>query len=115
MFGIWAKVSALKYCKRAEKNWTVAVGLLNEHPHKLEEYVALKFEMKTFEKRFAFATLLREKLELQAQWEKFCSMEPTYEKVRTKTQTRFTATPYFQEFSPRTHTDIRILAQYNEY
>lgn len=59
------------------------MGLLNEQPHKLEEYVKLKFEMKTFEKRFARATVLTEKLELQSQWEKYCEMEPVYEKVKT--------------------------------
>lgn len=59
----------------------VAMSLLNEHPHKLEEYVLLKFEMKTFEKRFARATVLTEKLELQSMWEKFCAMEPVYEKA----------------------------------
>lgn len=75
------KVSALKYCNRVEKNWMLAMGLLNEQPHKLEEYVILKFEMKTFEKRFARATALTEKLELQSQWEKFCAMEPVYEKA----------------------------------
>ena len=74
----------MKYCTRAEKNWMVAAGNLNEQPHKLEEYVALKFEMQTFEKRFAYAPILREKLELQAQWEKFCSMEPAYEKVKKR-------------------------------
>lgn len=57
------------------------MGLLNEHPHKLEEYVALKFEMRTFEKKFARVTVNTEKLELQEQWEKFCAMEPVYEKV----------------------------------
>lgn len=62
----------------------VAAGNLNEQPHKLEEYVALKFEMQTFEKRFAYAPILREKLELQAQWEKFCTMEPAYEKVKKR-------------------------------
>ncbi|CAM9369306.1 unnamed protein product [Ectocarpus sp. 12 AP-2014] len=76
-------VSAIKYCTRVEKNWMVAMGLLNEQPHKLEEYVALKFEMKTFEKRFARATVLTEKLELQSQWEKYCAMEPMYEKAST--------------------------------
>ncbi|CAN0148094.1 unnamed protein product [Pylaiella littoralis] len=69
-------VSNIKYCNRVEKNWMVAMSLLNEHPHKLEEYVLLKFEMKTFEKRFARATVLTEKLELQSMWEKFCAMEP---------------------------------------
>lgn len=59
----------------------VAMGLLNEQPHKLEEYVLLKFEMKTFEKRFARANALTEKLELQSMWEKYCAMEPVYEKV----------------------------------
>lgn len=59
----------------------VAMSLLNEQPHKLEEYVKLKFEMKTFEKRFARAIVLTEKLELQSQWEKYCEMEPLYEKV----------------------------------
>lgn len=59
----------------------VAMGLLNEQPHKLEEYVLLKFEMKTFEKRFARATVLTEKLELQSMWEKYCAMEPVYEKA----------------------------------
>ncbi|CAN0224942.1 unnamed protein product [Ectocarpus sp. 6 AP-2014] len=78
-------VSAIKYCTRVEKNWTVAMGLLNEQPHKLEEYVALKFEMKTFEKRFARASVLTEKLELQSQWEKYCAMEPMYEKASTAT------------------------------
>lgn len=60
----------------------VAMGLLNEQPHKLEEYVNLKFEMKTFERRFARAAVLTEKLELQSQWEKYCEMEPLYEKVK---------------------------------
>ncbi len=78
-------MSALKYCNRVEKNWKVAMGLLNEQPHKLEEYVLLKFEMKTFEKRFARATSLTEKLELQSQWEKYCAMEPMYEKARDNT------------------------------
>lgn len=57
------------------------MGLLNEQPHNLEEYVTLKFEMRTFEKKFARATSSTEKLELQAQWEKFCAMEPVYDKV----------------------------------
>lgn len=83
------KVSALTYCNRVEKNWKVAMGLLNEQPHKLEEYVMLKFEMKTFEKRFARATSLTEKLELQSQWEKYCGMEPLYEKVRANTLSYF--------------------------
>lgn len=60
------------------------MGLLNEQPHKLEEYVLLKFEMRTFEKRFARATSSAEKLELQAQWETFCAMEPVYEKARRR-------------------------------
>lgn len=60
----------------------VAMELLNEQPHKLAEYVALKFEMRTFEKRFARTTVSTEKLELQAQWEKYCAMEPVFEKAR---------------------------------
>lgn len=71
----------------------VAMGLLNEQPHKLEEYVALKFEMKTFEKRFARATVLTEKLELQSQWEKYCAMEPMYEKASTAVRSGVPHTP----------------------
>lgn len=77
-------MSTLKYSNRVERNWAVAMELLNEQPQKLEEYVALKFEMMTFEKSFSRATAPTEKLELQSQWEKFCTLEPVYEKVQTK-------------------------------
>lgn len=72
----------------------VAMGLLNEQPHKLEEYVTLKFEMQTFEKRFARATVLTEKLELQSQWEKYCAMEPMYEKASTTVALSFWSTSH---------------------
>lgn len=57
------------------------MGVVNEQPHKLEEYVALELEMRTFEKKFARTTSSTEQLELQAQWEKFCAMEPKFKKV----------------------------------
>lgn len=58
------------------------MGLLNEQPQKLEEYVALKFEMRNFEQKFAHAKESSEKMELKAQWEDYCAMEPVYEKAR---------------------------------
>lgn len=75
-------MATFKFCDRVEKNWMAAMGLINEHPQKLEEYTTLKFEMRTFEKRFARTTASVDKLELQAQWEKYCDMEPLYEKAR---------------------------------
>ena len=58
------------------------MGLLNEQPQKLEEYVALKFEMRNFEHKFAHAKESSEKMQLKAQWEDYCAMEPVYEKAR---------------------------------
>lgn len=76
------QVAALKVCKRLENNWIVAMGLLNEQPHKLDEYVALKFEMRNFEQKFADAKAASEKMELKVQWDEYCAMEPVYEKAR---------------------------------
>lgn len=59
------------------------MGLLDEQPHKLEEYVALKFEMRNFEQKFCHAKESSKAMELQAQWEKYCAMEPVYEKARS--------------------------------
>lgn len=78
------QLAVSKYSDRVAKNWDVAMGLLIEQPHKLEEYIVLKLEMSTFEKRFARATVSTEKLELQTRWERYCAMEPVYEKARKK-------------------------------
>lgn len=75
------QVAALRFCERIVRNWQVVLGLLNQHPHKLEEYITLKAEMQSFERNFARATTTKEKLELRSRWERFCAMEAEYEKV----------------------------------
>jgi hypothetical protein len=70
-----------KSADRVATNWAVAYGLINDDPTALEAYRKLKHEMRNYEERFSLMEPSPAKVLLQAEWQRYCSIRPKFERV----------------------------------
>jgi hypothetical protein len=70
-----------KSAERVATNWSVAYGLINDDPTALEAYRKLKHEMRNYEERFSLMEPSPAKVLLQAEWQRYCSIRPKFERV----------------------------------
>ncbi|CAM9236899.1 unnamed protein product [Choristocarpus tenellus] len=74
-------VAELRYYSRVERNWEITYGVLDEEPHKWEEFQVLRADMQDYEKKLQRVTTEEQRMALENQWDKFCEMQPRFEKI----------------------------------